>query len=74
MDLNDPERKVTNALTSGGSYTVSARLYVPDDVYDKSAGVSDDGKYNSIVSIGDDAFAMRFYTYLNNDTTFFGLM
>lgn len=71
MDLNDPERKVTNALTSGGSYTVSARLYVPDDVYDKSAGVSDDGKYNSIVSIGDDAFAMRFYTYLNNDTTFF---
>ena len=71
MDLNDPDRKVTNALTSGNSFTVSARLYVPDTVFSKESGVSSDGKYNSIVSIGDDAFAMRFYTYKDNDMTFF---
>ena len=61
--VNDPELILTNAMTNGKAFTVSARVYVPADVLSTGTG-SWDGtdKHNMIASLGDNTFGLRLTT------------
>ena len=63
MTLNDSNTIVTDAITSGESFTVSSRIFVPASLKDTSTGTWDGSdKHNMIVSLGDDCFAFRLNT------------
>jgi len=61
--VNDPELLLTNAMTDGKAFTVSARVYVPASVLSTGTG-SWDGtdKHNMIASLGDNTFGLRLTT------------
>ena len=70
MSLNDPDRKVTNAITSGNSFTVSSRVFVPESIKSTTEGSWEyNDKYSTIVSLGDDSFAMRVLTHKDGRVT-----
>ena len=70
MDLNDPDLKVTGAITSGNSFTVSSRVFVPESVKSTTEGSwENNDKYSTIVSLGDDCFAMRVLTHKDGRVT-----
>ncbi len=61
--VNDPELILTNSMTDGKAFTVSARVYVPASVLSTGTG-SWDGtdKHNMIASLGDSSFGLRLTT------------
>jgi len=68
--VNDPELLLTNAMTDGKAFTVSARVYVPASVMSTGTG-SWDGtdKHNMIASLGDSSFGLRLTTGSGGGTT-----
>ena len=68
--VNDPELILTNAMTDGKAFTVSARVYVPASVLSTGTG-SWDGtdKHNMIASLGDSSFGLRLTTGSSGGTT-----
>ena len=68
--VNDPELILTNAMTDGKAFTVSARVYLPASVLSTGTG-SWDGtdKHNMIASLGDSSFGLRITTGSSGGTT-----
>ena len=64
--VNDPEQIITEAMTEGKAFTVSARVYVPADVLSSGTGSWDGSdKHNMIASLGDSSFGLRIRTGSN---------
>ena len=67
--VNDPERILTDAMSDGNAFTVSARVYVPAEVLSTNTGSWDgNDKHNMIASLGDTAFGLRITTGSNGST------
>ena len=68
--VNDPERILTDAMSDGNAFTVSARVYVPAEVLSTNTGSWDgNDKHNMIASLGDTAFGLRVTTGSGGGTT-----
>ena len=68
--VSDPELILTNAMTDGKAFTVSARVYVPASVFSTGTGSWDGSdKHNMIASLGDTSFGLRITTGSGGGTT-----
>ncbi|MBQ2383784.1 MAG: DUF4981 domain-containing protein, partial [Oscillospiraceae bacterium] len=67
--VNDPELILTDAMSDGNAFTVSARVYVPATVLSTNTGSWDgNDKHNMIASLGDSSFGLRVTTGSNGST------
>ncbi len=68
FQVNDPEKLLNEAMTSGNPFTVSSRVYVPASVKSANTGVYEEyRKHNIIASLGDDSFGYRAFYNSNSE-------
>lgn len=65
----DTEHILLNAMTKGNPFTVSARIYIPAEIFSTTSGVWDGtSKHNMIFSLGDKTFGFRVGTSTTRTT------
>ncbi len=58
--VDDPQRLLAKAMTNGKPFTVTARVYVPDEIFSTGSGTWEGStKFNMLFSLGDKTFGMR---------------